>query len=81
MRYIIQVFASAFQIGRIENNGDHCILYPAGDSTIEYVYVSDTWVMNNNAKVGGYYVYYDNGDSEYVTEDEFKMRATLVDED
>jgi hypothetical protein len=37
--------------------------------------------MNNNAKVGGYYVYYDNGDSEYVTEDEFKMRATLVDED
>ncbi|MBJ2356767.1 hypothetical protein [Sphaerochaeta sp. S2] len=81
MRYIIQVFASAFKIGRIENNGDHCILYPSGDAPIEFVYVSDTWVMSNNAKVGGYYVYYDNGDSEYVTEDEFNMRATLVDED
>jgi hypothetical protein len=41
VRYIIQIFASTFQIGRIENNGD----------------------------------------SEYVTEDKFKMRATLVDED
>ncbi len=81
MRYVVQVFATAFRIRKIVNTGDGCILYPNNDSNIDCVYVSDQWVMNNQARVGGYYVIYDSGDSEFIEEDEFKMRATFIDED
>lgn len=81
MRYVVQVFATAFRIRKIVNTGDGCIIYPDSDSNIDCIFVSDTWVMNNKARVGGYYVLYDSGDSEFIEEDEFKMRATFVDED
>ncbi|ADY13677.1 hypothetical protein [Sphaerochaeta globosa] len=81
MRYVVQVFASAFRIRKIVNDGEFCILYSDSDPSIDCIYVTDKWILSNQAKPGGYYIAYDNGDSEYVEEDEFKMRATFVDQD
>lgn len=81
MRYVVQVFASAFRIRKIVNSGEFYILYSDNDPNIYIVYVTDKWMEDNQAKVGGYYIAYDNGDSEYVDEDEFEMRATFIDED
>jgi len=81
MRYVVQVFASAFRIRKIVNTGDGCILYSDNDPNIDCIYVTDQWVMNNKARVGGYCVIYDNSEMEYMDEDEFEMRASFIDED
>ncbi len=75
MRYVVQVFASAFRIRKIVNDGEFCIIYSDKDPNIDFLCVTDTWIMNNQPKVGGYCVIYDNSEMEYMDEDEFEMNS------
>jgi hypothetical protein len=78
MRCLLQAFAEAFRIAAIRRFGDYFMVIPEDDSHISDIVVDEEWVRENNAKAGGYYVVFDNGSTEYLTEDEFKMRATLI---